>query len=152
MTPADCVFCRIIDRIEPATIVFEDDTAISFLPLPADRLADGHVLVLPKRHLRDLFEATQADLDATIHAVRRVADSLREALGATGVNILNASGQHSDQSVFHFHFHVVPRWRGDGLRTWPAGTSTHGARGDVAGMIRHHFSQRTTPNDGPTRA
>ncbi len=142
MTSADCVFCRIIDRVDPATIVFEDESATSFLPLPGDRLAEGHVVVVPKRHVRDLFEATPADLDASIYAVRRVADSLREALGATGVNVLNASGQHSDQSVFHLHFHVVPRWRDDGLRTWPAGTSAHEVPGDVATMIRDYFSLR----------
>jgi histidine triad (HIT) family protein len=112
MSSDDCVFCRIIGRIEPATIVCEDESAISFLPLPGGTQAEGHLLVVPKRHVRDLFEATAADLEAAIHAVRRVADGLREALGATGVNVLNASGQYSDQSVFHLHFHVVPRWRG----------------------------------------
>jgi histidine triad (HIT) family protein len=52
--------------------------------------------------------------------VGRVSRAMRAALGATGVNVLNASGAGSEQSVPHLHFHVVPRWEGDGFTTWPA--------------------------------
>jgi histidine triad (HIT) family protein len=147
MTSDDCVFCRIIDRTESATIVFDTDSAIGFFPLPADRLADGHVVVAPKRHVRDLFEADQADLNAAIGAVRSVSDALREALRATGVNVLSASGPNSGQSVFHLHFHVVPKWSDDDLRTWPADSSKHTVPGDAAAMIRDYFSrsERTAP-------
>lgn len=140
MSLDDCVFCRIVARTAPATVVFENELTLGFLPLPESQLAPGHVLVVPKRHARDLFDASPADLDAVIYAVRRIADGLRGALSATGVNILNASGPDSDQSVFHVHFHVVPRWSGDGLQTWPVGTSEHRVAGDVGALIRDYFS------------
>jgi histidine triad (HIT) family protein len=141
MSSDDCVFCRIVDRTEPATVVFEAESAIGFFPLPGDRLADGHVVVAPKKHVHDLFEAAQADLNSAIAAVRSVSDGLREALGATGVNVLSASGPNSGQSVFHLHFHVVPRWSNDDLRTWPTGASAHLGTGDTAALLRGYFSR-----------
>ena len=137
---ASCIFCDIIGGTAGATVVYEDESLLGFLPLPEGRLADGHVLVVPKRHVSDLFDATEADLQALIVGVQRVSDALRSALGASGVNVLNASGPNSDQSVFHLHFHVVPRWKGDGLWTWPAGRSEHRVPGDSAALIRKHFA------------
>ena len=63
--------------------------------------------------------------------VRRVADAMRSALGAEGVNILNASGPSSEQSVPHLHFHVIPRWTGDNFSTWPTSRSEHPFGGPV---------------------
>ena len=137
---ADCIFCEIVKGAAPATVVYEDQLTMSFLPLPDGRLADGHLLVIPKRHATDLFEVDKDDLFAVVFVVRRVAGALRKALGATGVNVLNASGPNSDQSVFHLHFHVVPRWMGDGLNTWPKGKSEHRVSEDYAAQIRNHLA------------
>lgn len=52
--------------------------------------------------------------------VQKISVAMRKALGATGVNLLSASGPGSEQSVSHLHFHVVPRWEGDGFTTWPS--------------------------------
>ncbi len=136
----DCVFCLIIERKAPATVVYEDETVMGFFPLPEGRLADGHVLVVPKRHSVDLFETDDAQLSAVMIGIRHVGDGIRAALGATGVNVLNASGPNSDQSVFHLHFHVVPRWEDDGLHTWPKGKSAHSVTGDSASLLRDHFA------------
>lgn len=138
---ADCIFCKIVQGTEPATVVYEDESAMSFLPLPEGRLADGHLLVIPRRHAADLFDVDEADLSALAFAVQRVSEALREALGASGVNVLNASGPNSDKSVFHLHFHVVPRWKNDGLRTWPEGKSQHLVSGDYAALLRDHFGR-----------
>ena len=138
---ADCIFCKIVQGTAPATVVYEDESAMSFLPLSEGRLADGHLLVIPKRHAADLFDVDDADLGAVVFAVQRVSEALRETLGASGVNVLNASGPNSDQSVFHLHFHVVPRWMGDGLHTWPKGRSEHLVSGDYAALIRDHFAR-----------
>ena len=109
---------------------------MSLLPLPEGRLAEGHLLVIPKRHVADVFEANPSDLSAVAATVQRVSEALRQSIGASGVNILNASGPHSDQSVFHLHFHVVPRWHDDGLRTWPAGRSAHHVEVDYVAALR----------------
>lgn len=139
---ATCVFCRIVTGAEPATVVFEDASTMSFLPLPEGRLADGHLLVIPKRHVADVFEASTLDLNAVSVTVQRVAEALRHSVGASGVNVLNASGPHSDQSVLHLHFHVVPRWQDDGLRTWPTGRSAHRVP-DYVELLRDVLSRDT---------
>lgn len=135
----DCVFCRIINDHAQATVVYEDEDVLGFFPLPEGRLADGHVLVVPKRHSADLFDTDVSLLSAVTVGIRRVADGIRAALGASGVNVLNASGPNSDQSVFHLHFHVVPRWEDDGLQTWPTGKSAHRVMGDSASLLRGQF-------------
>ena len=136
-----CVFCRIVDGTEPATVVFHDISTMSFLPLPEGRLADGHLLVIPKRHVPDVFGASAADLSAVSWTVQRVSEALRRSIGATGVNILNASGPNSDQSVFHLHFHVVPRWEDDGLQIWPEGRSAHVVHSDYARLLHEDLSR-----------
>lgn len=117
-----CVFCEIAAERAPAVVLHRTDRAIAFLPVDGI-LAPGHSLVAPLIHSADLFEVSSPDLEATMLLVKRLSVAMRETLEAGGVNVLNASGPHSEQSVFHLHFHVVPRWEGDGFTTWPSGTS-----------------------------
>ncbi|MFE4969039.1 HIT family protein [Streptomyces sp. NPDC056660] len=77
----------------------------------------------------------------------RLARAMRSGLNATGVNVLNASGPGSEQSVPHLHFHAVPRWPDDGISTWPTGQSQHRFDGDPAARLadaltagKHHGS------------
>jgi histidine triad (HIT) family protein len=113
-TDPDCIFCKIADRELPAAIVAEDERTISFMDInPATR---GHALVIPRAHARDLLVLDDADLAACAAASRRLAGIMTERLGATGVNILNSCGAAAWQSVFHFHFHVIPRYDDDPLR------------------------------------
>src|SRR5262245_44018588 len=82
--------------------------------------ADGHVLVLPKRHSRDVWEVSAEDAQGTIVASLQVAHMIRRALAPDGINLVHASGAAAWQSVFHFHIHVVPRYEGDSLvPPWP---------------------------------
>jgi histidine triad (HIT) family protein len=76
----------------------------------------GHALVVPRKHVRDLLEIDQDDLDATIVAAQRLARRAKERLGADGVNLLNSCGQAAWQTVFHFHIHVIPRYEDDPLQ------------------------------------
>jgi histidine triad (HIT) family protein len=80
---------------------------------PATR---GHALVVPRKHVRDLLEIDQDDLEATIVAAQRLARRAKERLDADGVNLLNSCGQAAWQTVFHFHIHVIPRYEDDPLR------------------------------------
>jgi histidine triad (HIT) family protein len=114
----DCVFCEIVAGRAPAAVVHRSDRAIAFMPNDG-LLAPGHCLVAPLAHSTDLFDVGDEALNATMLLVKRLSEAMRATLGAGGVNVLNASGPHSEQSVFHLHFHVVPRWAGDGFTTWP---------------------------------
>jgi histidine triad (HIT) family protein len=110
----DCLFCKIAAGELPVMKVDEDERTLTFLHLqPATR---GHALVIPKRHAADLLEVDVEDLAACAAAAQRLAARMGAALGADGVNLLNACGVAAWQTVFHFHLHVVPRYEGDSLR------------------------------------
>lgn len=114
MSDPDCIFCKILSGELPARIVDEDERTIAFMDIaPATR---GHALVIPRAHSRDLTEIEAADLGAAGVAAQRLAGRVLERLGADGVNLLNACGAAAGQTVFHFHIHVIPRYRGDPLR------------------------------------
>ncbi|MGV9709115.1 HIT family protein [Gordonia sp. NPDC003424] len=104
-----CVFCAIVDGAVPSTRVAEDDTTYAFMDInPA---SDGHLLVIPKRHSRDLTEISVTDLTAVTLTAQRIAKVVVDELGADGVNLLNCCGADAWQTVFHFHIHVIPRYR-----------------------------------------
>jgi histidine triad (HIT) family protein len=114
MADADCIFCKILTGDLPATIIDEDDRTIAFMDIaPATR---GHALVIPRAHAPDLLSVATEDLCAVAVAARRLAARARERLGADGVNLLNSCGAAAWQTVFHFHVHVIPRYRNDPLR------------------------------------
>jgi histidine triad (HIT) family protein len=103
-----CLFCGIVAGNVPSTTVAEDDTTYAFMDInPA---SDGHLLVVPKRHSKDLFEIPADELTAVTLTGQRIAKAAVEIFGADGVNLLNCCGATAWQSVFHFHLHVIPRY------------------------------------------
>lgn len=120
----DCVFCDLLSGTAPGHFIARRPAASAFLPRSEGSIAPLHSLVVPNRHCTDLLDATEPDLQATMSLVREMARAMVEVLGAGGVNLLSASGPHSEQSVPHLHVHVVPRWAGDGFTTWPTGRSS----------------------------
>jgi histidine triad (HIT) family protein len=114
MAQTDCIFCKIVAGEASATIIDEDERTVSFMDInPATR---GHALVVPRDHARDIHTIQRADLEACVHTAQRLAGKAVERLGADGVNVINAAGRVAWQSVFHFHFHVIPRYVDDPLR------------------------------------
>ena len=113
MSEPDCIFCKIAAGELPAQIVDEDERTIAFMDInPATR---GHVLVIPRRHSRDLEEIDPEDLAAVALTAQRMARRVFERLDADGVNLLNSCRAAAWQTVFHFHIHVIPRYEDDPL-------------------------------------
>ncbi len=109
-----CVFCAIVAGKEPAMVVYEDEHTVAFMDInPAVR---GHVLVVPRRHARDIFDVSEEDAQHVMGTVVRVARAVEKALQPDGLNVIQANRRAALQSVFHFHVHVVPRWWDDGLK------------------------------------
>ncbi len=123
MSAVTCVFCGLLAGEGRATWVARRDAASAFLPLAESRLSPAHTLVVPNEHAVGIHDAAAESLQAVILLAQEIARAMEASLGAHGVNILNASGPGSDQSVPHLHLHVVPRWEGDGLDTWPSTVS-----------------------------
>jgi histidine triad (HIT) family protein len=114
MADPECIFCKIATGDVPATIVDEDERTIAFMDIaPATR---GHALVIPRAHAPDLLSVGTEDLQAVAVASQRLAARSRERLRADGINLLNSCGAAAWQTVFHFHVHVIPRYRDDPLR------------------------------------
>ncbi|MFI6325551.1 HIT family protein [Nonomuraea sp. NPDC050556] len=119
MTQEECVFCAIVHRRTPAAVVFEDDLTMAFLDITA--VTDGHTLVIPKRHAKDLWDIPEADAVAVMRTVHRMARRIRETLSPDGLTLFQANGAAGWQDVFHLHVHLVPRTDDDHLhRPWSA--------------------------------
>lgn len=116
---AGCPFCRIIDGSDAdAQIVGEGEGWVAFFPLhPATR---GHTLVVPRAHVRDFWEAGSAVTTDLAIACVAVGRALKDALEPEGMNLITSAGDAAEQTVFHLHLHVVPRWQGDAIDSiWP---------------------------------
>jgi histidine triad (HIT) family protein len=113
----DCVFCGIVAGRVEASVAYEDEATLAFMDI--QQFNRGHTLVVPKRHIADIFELDDTTGAAVMAATARVARAARAAFQPHGVNIWQANGAPW-QDVFHIHFHILPRWRGDGpLRLGP---------------------------------
>jgi histidine triad (HIT) family protein len=108
------VFARILRGEIPAHKVFEDDRTLAFMDVMPQ--ADGHALVIPKHPAENLFDLPAEHLEATIRTTQRVARAVKQAFDAPGIMIAQLNGPAAGQSVFHVHFHVVPRHAGIDLR------------------------------------
>jgi histidine triad (HIT) family protein len=108
----ECAFCKIRDGQIPSFKIYEDQKTLAFMDI--NPLNPGHCLVATKSHAATIFDADQADLQAAISVVKKVAAAVRSAVRADGVNVLQANGAAAFQSVPHLHFHVIPRFANDG--------------------------------------
>ena len=106
----DCIFCQIIEGRAACAKVDEDATTFTFLDLFP--VAEGHTLVVTKSHFENLFEASPEELAGVIATSRRVADAIRETLAPDGLSVIQLNGAAAGQTVFHYHMHLMPRWRG----------------------------------------
>lgn len=116
--PCQCIFCRLVAGEIPAATVYEDRLTIAFMDI--GQVNPGHVLVATKRHAATLFDITPEEAAAVMQTAQRVAQAVRRAFDPPGLTLLQANGREGDQTVFHFHLHVVPRHAQDGISlTWP---------------------------------
>lgn len=114
----DCVFCRIVAKQIPATVVHEDEHTLAFMDI--GQVNPGHVLVALKAHAENLYALNEDQAAAVFRAAARVARAIRGAFEPQGLSLYQANGKPAGQTVYHFHLHLVPRHEGDGMAlTWP---------------------------------
>lgn len=102
-----CLFCSIIKREIPATIVYEDSDVLAFLDI--SQVTEGHTLVIPKMHFDDVLACEPHILQKVSLVSQKIAQAQMAGLKATGINILTNARKAAGQSVFHYHVHVIPR-------------------------------------------
>ena len=111
-----CIFCKIIAGEIPSYKIYEDEYSYAFLDIADDY--EGHTLVIPKEHYENVFDVPKDLLEKVINATQKIAKHYVKDCGFSGVNIMSANGLDAEQSVFHLHFHILPRRNNDGKRVW----------------------------------
>ena len=130
-----CVFCRIVAREIPATVVHEDEHTLAFMDL--GQVNPGHVLVAVKAHAENLYALSDGQAGAVLRSAARVARAIRDAFGPEGLSVYQANGKAAGQTVFHYHVHLVPRYEGDGMAlTWPVKNPPREKLEEAAAKIR----------------
>ena len=110
----NCIFCKIVAGEIPSINVYENEHVLAFMDI--NPVSAGHVLVIPKGHWSDLYAMPDEQLGFVAASVRRVANSVRNALKPDGISINQANGKGAAQSILHYHVHIVPRTMGDNLK------------------------------------
>lgn len=111
-TPDMNIFEKIVTREIPATIVYEDEDTLAFMDIGP--IIKGHTLVIPKTCYDPVTETPDEVLSKLMLVAKRIAAAQIKGLGADGVNIIQNNGAAAGQVVPHIHFHVIPRFEGDG--------------------------------------
>ena len=131
----NCIFCKIVAKQIPATLVHEDADALAFMDL--GQVNPGHVLVATKAHAENVFALDDAQAAAVFRATARVARAVHDAFQPPGITLFQANGKVALQSVLHFNMHVLPRWENDGMSlAWPAKNPPREKLEEYAAKIR----------------
>jgi histidine triad (HIT) family protein len=109
-----CIFCKIIAGDLPCVKVYEDDFFIAFLDLfPSGA---GHTLLVPKKHIVNIFDTKEEDGGNTYSILTRLAKAIKLSTNCDGLNIIQNNGEAAGQVVFHSHIHLIPRYTSDGIK------------------------------------
>jgi len=132
---SDCIFCRIIAKEVPALIVYEDDNTIAFLDIKP--ISKGHTLVVPKEHSTNLTDISEKQLCNAIKVIKRLSISIMKAVGADGFNVGMNNFKAAGQLVNHTHFHIIPRFYSDNLKSWEGKEVPNEIMENIAEKIRN---------------
>ncbi|MCI5873370.1 MAG: HIT family protein [Clostridiales bacterium] len=109
MRDPECIFCKIIAGEIPSNTIYEDEAFKVILDLaPA---AKGHALILPKEHYADIYEIDEEVAGRAMKLAKKLAIHMTKVLGCDGFNILQNNREVAGQTVFHFHMHLIPRYK-----------------------------------------
>lgn len=112
----NCIFCKIVKGAIPCYKIYENDFTIAFLDPAKD--TDGHIIVIPKKHCENVLDCDNTTLNELMKTVKLISNHLVDNCGYAGVNLLNASGKAAQQSIHHFHIHIIPRKDNDNIDAW----------------------------------
>lgn len=108
------IFAKILRGEIPSVKVFEDDKTLAFMDVMPQ--ADGHVLVIPKEPAENIFDLSPEGAAALMATTHRIAKAVRKGFSTPGIMIAQLNGAPAGQSVFHVHFHIMPRSGGADFR------------------------------------
>jgi histidine triad (HIT) family protein len=106
MPQSECVFCQIIRKEAPASVVYEDEQVLAFLSNQPVNV--GHTLVVPKKHYADIYEVSEEEAAYLFKVAKRIARAVKEATGIEAIRIVQNNGADAGQVIFHLHVHIIP--------------------------------------------
>ena len=129
-TRENCIFCKIANGEIPSATLYEDENFRVILDLgPASK---GHALILPKAHAANIYEISDEMAAKAMILAKKMATKLTDALKCDGFNIVQNNGEPAGQTVFHFHMHLIPRYKGDKVGiAWEPGTLTDEVKNEI---------------------
>lgn len=119
MKDENCIFCKLANGEIPTRTIYEDD--MFRVILDADPAVKGHALILPKEHYANIYEIPESTAAAAMVLAKKLAAVMTERLHADGFNLLQNNGETAGQTIFHFHMHLIPRYKDDDnskILTW----------------------------------
>ena len=123
MKKDDCIFCKLANGNIPVEAVYEDDTVKAIFD--ASPASEGHILILPKDHADNIYELTDDQAAGIFKAAKKISRAMRDSLEYDGLNVVQNNGEAAGQTVFHFHMHLIPRYKGDKVNVgWQPGELT----------------------------
>ncbi len=129
----DCIFCKILSGEIPSYKVYEDAHVYAFLDITQG--TKGHTLVIPKTHVKNVYEIDEATIANVFKAVPQIARAIKTAFNPIGLNIINNTDKPL-QSVFHFHVHIVPRYDDDGMTLTTQNNQQHYTNDDYQAVAK----------------
>lgn len=131
----NCIFCKIAQGEIPSATLYEDEDFRVILDLgPASK---GHALILPKVHAAILYELPDELASKALVLAKKMAAKMTEALQCDGFNLVQNNGECAGQTVFHFHIHLIPRYKGDGVGiSWKPGTLSEEDKEEILAKIK----------------
>lgn len=131
---SNCIFCKIIAGEIPSATVYEDADFKAIMDIsPA---AIGHTIILSKRHCENLLDLDDETATKALIVARKIAKAMIEELQCDGINLLQNNGEAAGQTVFHFHIHLIPRFKGDNVfMEWSHGKYMDGEAAELAEAI-----------------
>ena len=130
MRDNDCIFCKIAAGEIPSATLYEDDDFRVILDLgPASK---GHALILPKEHYRNLYDIDEQTLAKAASLAKKMVIKLTDVLGCDGYNVVQNNEEPAGQTVFHFHIHLIPRYKNDNVGLgWHVGELTEEVKNEI---------------------
>lgn len=131
----DCIFCKLANGIFDSATIYEDDLFRVILDLgPASK---GHALILPKQHYANIYELPEELAMKTMALAKRMVEVMTKALACDGFNLVQNNGEAAGQTVFHFHMHLIPRYKGDHAGFgWNDGKLTDEVKAEVMSKVQ----------------
>ena len=130
MKDEKCIFCKLAGGEIPTATLYEDEDFRVILD--ANPAAKGHALIIPKEHYANLYELDDELAGKVLVLAKKMITKLTDILGCDGYNIVQNNGEAAGQTVFHFHMHLIPRFKDDGVGvTWKMGELTEEDKNDI---------------------